>query len=426
MNEQETAIFSFDCVHDLRTHKDFQKGFLRTRPANLILDAAIILAVIWCIFSIIPTDDVFSIGFFAFSVVYLVTTLIVWIINIDGDINYKRMLDSNGGKPPRNIFTFTDSSIHQLNPDTGNKGEIEYGKILRVIRTKENLILIMNYGQGFCIPKAALNGNEEQFLSFLREKCPNWKRKKPVSCLLGKILYIAKISVLILGLLITIIRPLFQLADLIPTPPQKGDMTCQEIVTMLDELGVTGDPEMIAELEADLEEYPELYYDNESRILDVLYCMGCGSYDYDTWEWIPATGGVYSFDLECVDLDTMYSDFLRGVSALDPELDFKNITEDLSEANYEINKGKQSADFTWDGTSYRITGKLDYDWFDVGAADDLKNIIKDRDTGRQLYFASGYGSIIVFYRDADWAKQFEYTTGIKLYESAVKAYYGIG
>ena len=203
-------------------------------------------------------------------------------------------------------------------------------------------------------------------------------------------------------------------------------MTCQEIVTMLEELGVTGDPEMIAELEADLEEYPELYYDNESRILDVLYCMGCGTYDYDTWEWTPATGGVYSFDLECVDLDTMYSDFLRGVSALDPELDFKNITEDLSEANYEINKGKQSADFTWDGTSYRISGKLDYDWFDVGAADDLKNIVKDRDTGRQLYFASGYDSIIVFYRDAGWAKQFEATTGIKLYESAVKAYYGIG
>ena len=59
-------------------------------------------------------------------------------------------------------------------------------------------------------------------------------------------------------------------------------------------------------------------------------------------------------------------------------------------------------------------------------ADDLKNIIKDRDTGKQLYFASGYGSIIVFYRDAGWAKQFESTTGIKLYQSAVKAYYGIG
>ena len=195
---------------------------------------------------------------------------------------------------------------------------------------------------------------------------------------------------------------------------------------MLEDLGITGDEEMIAELEADLEEYPELYYDNEERILEVLFYMGCGTYDLETWEWMPATCGVFSFYLECGSIGTMYTDFLRGVSALDPELDFTNITEDLSAANHEINKGKQSADFVWDGTSYRITGKVDYDWFDVGAADDLKNIIKDKDTGKQLYFANGYGCIIVFYRDAGWAKQFESTTGIKLYESAVKAYYGIG
>lgn len=425
MNEQETAIFSFDYVHDLRTHKDCQKGFALVRPANLILSSFIILYTIWNIKNIILWGDYFSKLQWMFSVIYGITLLIVWIRDRNGDINYKRMLDSNSGKPCRYLFEFKETTIEQTNPDTVNHGQITYDRIKKVIRTKENLILIMNYNQGFCVPRSALSDNEELFLSFLKERCINWKRKKVLTGLFGRVLNVLKYTLIVLALLITIVRPVSGLFDQLTSAP-KNDMTCQEIVTMLEELGVTGDPEMIAELEADLKEYPELYYDNESRILDVLYCMGCGTYDYDTWEWTPATGGVYSFDLECVDLDTMYSDYLRGVSALDPELDFKNITEDLSEANYEINKGKQSANFTWDGTSYRITGKLDYDWFDVGAADDLKNIIKDRDTGKQLYFASGYGSIIVFYRDAAWAKQFESTTGIKLYESAVKAYYGIG
>ena len=46
-----------------------------------------------------------------------------------------------------------------------------YDKIIKVFRTKENLILIMNYSRGFCVPRSALSDNEELFLSFLKERC---------------------------------------------------------------------------------------------------------------------------------------------------------------------------------------------------------------------------------------------------------------
>jgi hypothetical protein len=285
----------------------------------------------------------------------------------------------------------------------------------------------MNYSRGFCVPRSALSDNEELFLSFLKERCINWKRKKVLTGLFGRVLNVFKYALIVLALLITIVRPVFGLFDQLTSAP-KNDMTCQEIVAMLEELGITGaDPDLLAEVASDMAEYPELYYNKTYKIIDVLFCMGCGTYDEETWEWTPSDGGVFYFDMECGSIDTMYTDFLRGVSALDPELNFENIQEDISGANYEINKGKQSADFTWNGTSYRITGKVDYDWFDLDAADDLKNIIRDADTGKQLYFASDTGTgLIVFYRDAAWAKKFESTTGIELYDSAVKLYYGIG
>ena len=205
-------------------------------------------------------------------------------------------------------------------------------------------------------------------------------------------------------------------------------MTLQEIVATLDDLGITGiSPEMLAELEDDFATYPDYYYSNELKIIDVLFCMSYDYYNADTGTWTAASDDVFYFDLECIFIDTMYSDFLQGVSALDPELDFENISEDISGADYENNQGKQSADFTWNGTSYRITGRVDNDWFDLDAADDLGSIIKNANTGKQLYFASDTGTgIILFYRDAAWAEKFESTTGIKLYDSAMKLYYSIG
>lgn len=426
MSGEENAVYTFDCTHDLRMDKDCQKGFLLTRPLTLISSCLVILFTLWNIKNIILYGGFFSQIQWFVSISLLIISLIAWIRDRNGSINYKRELESNNGKPHRNLFEFKETTIEQTNPDTGNHGQITYDRIKKVVRTKENLILIMNYSQGFCVPRSSFSDNEEPFLSFLKEKCVNWKGKKVLSGLFGRILNILKVIVILLTLLITIIRPWFGIFDQLSSSP-KDDMTLQEIVAMLEDLGITGiSPEMLAGLEDDFATYPDYYYSNELKIIDVLFYMSYDYYNADTGTWTTASDDVFYFDLECIFIDTMYSDFLQGVSALDPELDFENISEDISGADYEHNQGKQSANFSWNGTSYRITGQVNYDWFDLDAADDLRSIIKNADTGKQLYFASDTGTgIIIFYRDAAWAEKFESTTGIKLYDSAMKLYYEI-
>ena len=66
----------------------------------------------------------------------------------------------------------------------------------------------------------------------------------------------------------------------------------------------------------------------------------------------PAANGVYSFDMEVLCEDTMYTEFLRSVSALSKgELVFENIEEDTSAVNWE------------EGTvpePYTLTGKANH------------------------------------------------------------------
>ena len=173
MSGEENAVYTFDCTHDLRMDKDFQKGFQLTRPFNLIFSCFVILFTLWNINNIILFGGFFSQIQWFMSISFLIISLIVWIRDRNGSINYKRILASNAGKPARHVIEFTDSVIEHSEPDTGNHGQITYDRIRKIVRTKENLILFMNYSQGFCVPRSALSGDEEPFLSFLKEKCGN-------------------------------------------------------------------------------------------------------------------------------------------------------------------------------------------------------------------------------------------------------------
>ena len=48
----------------------------------------------------------------------------------------------------------------------------------------------------------------------------------------------------------------------------------------------------------------------------LLSDAGSGEYDYETDTFTPSRNGVYSFDMEIWNTEKMYTDFLRGVSAL--------------------------------------------------------------------------------------------------------------
>ncbi len=188
-----------------------------------------------------------------------------------------------------------------------------------------------------------------------------------------------------------------------------------EIAEKLKNFGITGiTDELIQNLESDYAQLPpDVEFDKTANLLTAV---GAGTFNAATGTWTPATNGVYCFDIEIYNLTTMYTDFLLGVSSLDKEeLDFQNITEDTSQVNWEEGTGKRTVSFTWNGKSYSLEAEMHNDWFDAGVANELGKIIKENSKDKQLFFADdGYQECIVFYRDKEWADNFQKETGLVL------------
>lgn len=191
--------------------------------------------------------------------------------------------------------------------------------------------------------------------------------------------------------------------------PQKYD----EIAELLKKFEISGiTNELIQELETRYAELPPEIECNKTTVL--LMALGEGTFDFSEGTWTPCTNGVYSFDVEIFNLDTMYTNFLRGVSALDKEeLNFQNIQEDTSEVNWEDGTGKRTVSFEWNGKSYTLEAKVQDDWFDLNIASELNKIIIENGKDKQLFFTSdGLQECIVFYRDKEWANSFQKETGL--------------
>ncbi len=192
-----------------------------------------------------------------------------------------------------------------------------------------------------------------------------------------------------------------------------GQQSYTEIAEILKQFGIGGITEqLIRELEtADAGMPQEVEFNKTAGLLSVL---GLGEYNYSEGTWTPSANGVYSFDVEVLNLDRMYTDFLRGVSALDKdELDFQNIQEDTSDVDLEEGTGIQKVTFEWKGKTYCLEATVENDWFDMNVAFALNKIIIENGNGKRLFFTSdGYQQCIVFYRDSEWAKSFEKETGL--------------
>lgn len=174
----------------------------------------------------------------------------------------------------------------------------------------------------------------------------------------------------------------------------------------------------------------ELVYDYEQRYkelpseiefnkaADLLTALGKSDIDYENTTWKPSENGVYAFDVEIFDVENMYKNFLIGVSYLDrEELNFINIEEDTSLVDWEEGTGSRSISFDWNGQHFNINAEVEGDWFDSSVVDELNRIIKQQDTGKQLFFTSdGYQEGIVFYCDKEWADNFKKDTGLILEE----------
>jgi len=413
--------FQGEMLYDLSAMREINKGVLLFQPQVYIprLIVGVVLLYYFAILVIFRTlfDSAFLKYFLILSAIFIVSQLIVYFKIRSGGIHYKRMLSGNNGKPVWNLVSFDMSGLYISNLDTGNINTYHYEQIRSLAHTKNYLMLQLEYRQYIAVRKDRLTGGTpDELANYLITLCPKVKPRRVRSCLPG---YLINWFVLVLWIL-TLLLALYQLPvvqNLIDsTKPINNTMSYQEIADELEPLGIHVDQEIIDELEEfSISTDYYAYGDGYSKVMDLLCYAGYGSYDETTWEWTPSNCGVYWFDMEVWNLDSMYSDFLRGVSALNPqELDFTNIQEDISKVNWEEGSGVQSASFDWNGQTYFLGGHVNYDWFDTQAADDLNRIIHAQ-TGKNLYFAyDGGQGFLVFYGTSEWAKEFKSVTDVSI------------
>ena len=349
------------------------------------------------------------------------TWLRQWIRERKG-IAFRSFLEAYQGNEPTVYTFFNDQGIHIRHDESGPGSLIGYDSLRKILETEHTLILVLPKRKFIPIRKYSIQGCTPEALCQYIFTRTGKAQRKPCKGKLGiaaTILYVLTIAA---GIVLSLYT---EYAETVLSPAEISGF--QQAAEELENLGIEGcTPELIDELEQITQEYAVYGLAPDYR-LDLLCWVGMGTYDEETWEWTPSRNGVYWFDAEVMNLDTMYTDFLRGISALDPEsLDFSDIREDISKVNWEQGSGIQTVSFQWNVKQYTLRGKVNYDWFDIGVADDLAKLIQKAETGKQLYFAyDGGQGYLVFYADQEWADAFQKTTGIvlKKYISRLQAVY---
>lgn len=136
-------------------------------------------------------------------------------------------------------------------------------------------------------------------------------------------------------------------------------------------------------------------------------------YDDDTAAQPSEPRQFFSFDVECMDLEHMYTNFLNSVSEIVGEdLAITDIEEDTSKVDYESGTGVQTVTFNCNGKSYQYDAVVYNDWFDVKMLTFMSKVISEQNTGKNLYVTSdGYQECIVFYQTEFWAARYKKLMG---------------
>ena len=430
MDEQNNCKFQTQIEYDLPSHKELSKIVTLHSGRNtvsLIFSMAVILFYAYFIGIRTQQASFASICILLFLAIFWISYLFKALQNKNGGIVYRRMLSVNNGVPPRNELAFCEDGIYARNPSTGSCTVTPYSQLRSIGESQHFLIFFQEHKMYSAIRKDSITGGtKEELLSFLFEKGTGIKKKKIGSALPGKIVWVSFIVFSVLSALFALWLSSPVQSFLHRQQPINNYMSYESIAAELEELGITGiDENLIAELEAYDQEYNYVYsYDFGNKALDMLCWAGMGEYDPNTWTWTPSNAGVYWFDMEVMNLNTMYTDFLTGVRALNPqELNFSNMKEDLSWVDVEAGSGIQKVSFDWNGASYILEATVMYDWFDMNVAADLAELVKAENTGSYLYFAyDGGQGILVFYGTPQWCNDFERVTGIDLYDDPLVFY----
>ena len=424
MEEMTTCRFQAQIEYDLPAYKELNKTVLRHSGKNtaLLLFVMLMLLLFSFVYGVVlQSTSTLCVVLVIYLAFFWGTYLLHAYRSKNGDLVYKRMLSTNNGIPPRNEIIFKEDGIYARNLDNGGSTITSYSQLRSICESEHFLILTQEHTLYFAVRKDSVTGGTvEELLDFLFEKGTGIKKKKLRSPLPGKIVWVSLIVFSVLGVLLALwLSPPVQ-AFLHRQQPINNYMSYQAIAEELEELGITGiDDALIAELEAYDVEYDYVYsYDVGNKALDMLCWAGMGEYDLDTWEWTPSNSGVYWFDMEVLSPDTMFTDLLTGIRALDPQaLNFTNIAEDCP------TPGVQEVNFQWNGKSHALKGNVESDWIDMRVVAALAELVQVENTGKQLYFAyDGGQGMLVFYSTPQWNEAFADATGIQLFDDPWSCY----
>ena len=408
--------YKSEYIHDLDTHKEFNRSYSNSRPFTIILGIISCILLLVLIHTFDRATSSFQ-YFFVYAIVFTVSKLIS--NSKKGDIQYKRMLQANNGSPSHLQQFFTKSGVHCVNALNGNQSDYGYDQFRRVIESRNLLILVMVHRTCIIINKANLEGGSPaEFFAFMKSHCPQLKGKKTRKTIMGKITGIAVSVILILGTIWALLNlPGFSLMDRI-YGRLDNSMSYEQMADALSQVDIYISVEAIRELvEYDnefLADYGESFYTNSLRnqkVEDLLCWEGAGQYDQGTGAWQPSQSGIYWQDMEIWNCESIYTDFLTGVSAMDETLAFKDIQEDMSHVHIENGVGTIYTTFTWNGTEHQLITTYDYDWFDTTAIWKLGKIINQGDQKLYVTYFDDYGALL-YYGTGKQVRKLEHLTGL--------------
>lgn len=410
-------LFRTETIYDLPVHQEFKKSFQYASRRRSVANIIGCFLVIWYI-SLFHMKNIIFI--YLALVAYL---LIVYLVrnSKNGDINYKRILQSNGGEPMHEQYRFYEDSIHVQNVKNGNQHHYSYEIFRHVINAPHMLILVMEHRSCLILEKPWLKGGSpDELLQFLLHRCSNLKSKRAKGIGFGKFTYRLVAIFLAVGTAIA----LYNLCGIQTANWLKNDMTYAEMAEQLRPLGIVISDKTIEEMISYDEEYQtefgeDYYYGdaNNRKVIDLLYWEGVGVYDSQTSEWTPSASGIFWFDMEVWNAGAIYSDFFRGLRAMHPDLNFTNVQEDYSRVDIEAGTGTVGLSFDLNGAHYEMDANYYYDWYDESVLTQILGILCMDDSTENLYYANDGQAIFLYYGSADQVKQLEQKTGLDFSDS---------
>lgn len=145
--------------------------------------------------------------------------------------------------------------------------------------------------------------------------------------------------------------------------------------------------------------------------------LGMPRYD-ENWEIIGYSEEVFWFDFEGWDIGTDYVEVLEGMRALaegSPLDSVENIREDTAHVNWEEGDGTVTVLLEWKGQEYSWPMDVEDDWIDGEVLGVFNCLLEQEKTAERFYATGDDGQgALVFFGTAEWAENFEKTTGMPL------------